>query len=318
MSAYNFCHMEIPLSSTAVEQYGARPGFEPDVLELHPDILDAIPLDERAVFRQFEVGVHPDGSPQLITAFGGEHSHDPSSLLLRQTKDMCSAIVEAVTNIDSLTAFFEGRIREPDLSLSDEDIFAIHGELGLSEAKLRLAGAKDLRCFEPDNGALVRIAEELGFDAVSDYLIARMLPQWLDMSEAHRPPLPTYLMHTICQGYPEIALDPRNNEGGGAILGFQRRLNELGFPLLGEIVLSPELRVFMREQTTLLPALRVPRLRRTLMQQVAVAFNMSRQVSLINLAIDVAITGRDVVISCSDIHVRAATQAFEAFAQQRG
>jgi len=313
---YNHCHMEIPLASTAVERYGARPGFEPDIGELHPSILDEIPLDQRTVFRQFEVGRHADGSPRLITAFGGDHTYDPSSLLLHQTKDMCSTVIKSVPELDNLTAFYEGRIRDPDLTLTDEVILALHGELGLSEAEFRRAGVSDHRSPEPYNEVLLAIAKSIGFEAVNDYLAARMLPQWGLMSDAHRPSLVNYLIHTLHERYPEIVLDYRNNQGQGAIIGFQRRLTEFGFPLLGEMVPSNELSSFMREQTTLLPALRVPRFKRTPIQHVAVAFNMYRVASFINQALDTATAGRDVVIVCSHVHVRSMTPAFEHFAHQ--
>jgi hypothetical protein len=77
-------------------------------------------FNDRTTVKQINLGRRDDGSLQLITLFNsGEYYVDS---LLQKTYDAWEK-VKVTSSLDKLTIFVEGKVRNPDLSLTDEEIF---------------------------------------------------------------------------------------------------------------------------------------------------------------------------------------------------
>lgn len=294
-----------------------RRGLEPETMLAGSleDQLRQEPPGKRSICERFLFGSHMDGSLQQATLIGlGEHKMHS---LFPETRNAWDRIMAGTLRLDRLTVFVEGRVRYPDINLSDEEIFNEYEEPGLLEAFARRAGVTDIRDPEPDAGVLVELAEEYGYDAVNDYLYERLYRQWSQLSEEKRPNFSVYAIDTVPKKYYDAVLLKypfMDTPGGFGVLGSLRRLRDRfpGLPQEGAIPVSDELVKITLDDTTHVPILQgVPEERRNRIQKVAVAYNYERDVAYINAVIDTVADGRDVAFIAGSPHIRAMMPALQ-------
>jgi hypothetical protein len=143
-------------------------------LDFGPDMsfLDTMPPrnevsdEELLTYFEFDFGLRANGSSQVGVLFGGNHSQDSGNVLF----DLMPRVwdhMKSIAGLKDLELGVEGRVRTPQASAADDEVFSELGELGFMEHIARRAGLPDGNIFspEPNVEALAYLGHKYGWGA---------------------------------------------------------------------------------------------------------------------------------------------------------
>jgi hypothetical protein len=288
-------------------------GFPPDFsFILRPDYGNNDPK-AKCVSRVYDLG-----NGQVLLGTGGNHSYKTSAPVVDEVRNAWGGFME-LTGGENSIAVVEGRVRNVDFTMNDEEVVSLHGEVGLSEAFARRAGV-EVRSCEPHSEMWVGLAKKYGNKARAAYWAYRVIPQWCGMDDKVRPPLDEYIYQALERQYEQIANDEIEGDNDNAQWGFSQVSDlwqdysmhyTLGLDAsymvpLGQLRPSEELAQTMINHTTHGPILRtIAPSERTLMHNLVIQANFIRDTCLIEEIINLAHQGKNVFYNYGEIHIRA-------------
>jgi hypothetical protein len=274
--------------------------FEPDLSFFADESFGLMTKDDRTLFTIYDLSTIYE--KRIVAGFGGVHTFDPKSKLFSRTDAAFGDFAQLIKEEWSrAVCIIEGEVRGVNPTLADEQIFALHGELGKAEALARRVGMEVVGA-EPMLG-LNHLARKYGVFPVLDYLSLRLLPQYHLLAPEQRPAPNTYII-SVFRNRPYLS-SLRYLQG---IDSYIFRLADGNLPHDRP---WPDREECLRE-TTYEYIVKIPEDKRTITQQIAFEHNLQRDRRLYSDILRYSGEGKHVWVNYGDVHLRALDAALRS------
>jgi hypothetical protein len=295
------------MSATMLETYQTTFGIPPEALL---DAYENIGPEDWSPIKHYETYASPDTKQHIFFFASYNHSCLPNSPVVEQAREASDYVVRqvGVKRLGSLAVNVEGRVRKPPKLSLERFPMEIYGELGAFEAGLRERGITDenIKAPEPKKEVVQKMAQDVGPLPMLAYLIFRQLPQIMENSAADKYPFTQ--LHILSYKYIHQYDLPLMRDPSRRIATMWNERHPPELRMVPGVPVTPELIAALRDETTLLPCLKIPEHERSAVHHAAVSFNMERQVGYVHaLAADLA-RRQHVVFAMGRMHVLALCQ----------